>query len=221
MKRRAFLRTAGTAAVVGSAGCLSAFADGSGDDVVLPPQEDQLGDSEDIAYPAYGQRFPDFALPNPLTGETVESNAPDKVTVATAIYATCPAECLILGNQLAGVQHSVNDEGRGDSVRFLAATFDPGRDTEKVLRDYADRMGIDLEAGNWQFLRPEDKEEAKSVVTDQLGIGFQREGDEFIHPSVTFLVNPDGYVERAYRGERPERERLVDDIGKVAEEFSV
>lgn len=220
MKRRAFLRTAGTAAVAASAGCVSAFADGS-DNVVLPPQEDQLGESEDIAYPAYGQSFPDFSLPNPLTGETVESNASEEVTVATAIYATCPAECLILGNQLAGVQHRVNEEGRKDSVRFLAATFDPGRDTAEVLSDYADRMGVDLEAGNWQFLRPEDREEAKSVVTDQLGIGFQREGDEFIHPSVTFLVNPDGYVERAYRGERPDRERMIDDIGTVAEEFGV
>lgn len=220
MKRRAFLQTAGTAAVVASAGCVSAFADGS-DNVVLPPQEDQMGESEDIAYPAYGQRFPEFALPNPLTGETVKSNSSDKVTVATAIYATCPAECLILGNQLAGVQHSVNDEGMRGSVRFLAATFDPGRDTAEALRDYAERMGIDLEAGNWYFLRPEDKGEAEEVVTGELGIGFQREGDEFIHPSVTFLVNPDGYVERAYRGERPERERLIDDIGKVAEEFGL
>ncbi len=220
MKRRAFLRTTATAAVVASAGCVSAFADGS-DEVVLPPQEDQLGESGDIAYPAYGQRFPGFTLPDPLTGETVESvPASDRVTVMTAIYATCPAECLVLGNQLAGVQQSINDRGKKDDTRFLAATFDPERDTAEVLRDYADRMGIDVEAGNWHFLRPEDGGEAEEVVTGELGIGFQREGEEFIHPSVTFLVNPDGYVERAYNGERPEVQRLVGDIEEVTEEYA-
>ena len=220
MKRRAFIRTAGAAAVVTSAGCISASDNGS-ENVALPPQEDQLGESEDISYPAYGQSFPEFTLPNPLTDETVESTVSDKVTVATAIYATCPSECLVIGNQLAGVQQTVNKDGLEDSVRFLATTFDPERDTAEVLRDYAGQMGVDLEAGNWYFLRPEDKEEAKSVVTEKLGIAFQRQGGEFIHPSVTFLVNPDGYVERAYQGERPEIDRLVGDIETVTGEYSV
>jgi protein SCO1/2 len=220
MKRRSFLRTTATASVVASAGCVSAFADGP-DDVVLPPQEDQMGTSEAISYPAYGQRFPEFTLPNPLTGEKVGSRTTDAVTVATAIYATCPNECLVLGNQLAGVQHMLAERGYTDGVRFLAVTFDPERDTAPVLRDYAERMGIDLGAGNWYFLRPEDATEAEAVVTDELGIGFEREGSTFIHPSVTFLVNPDGYVERAYNGERPKRDRVTGDAETVAEEYGV
>ncbi|MDZ7687462.1 MAG: SCO family protein [Halobacteriales archaeon] len=219
MKRREVLRLFGTATVTGVTGCLS--ASGGDGNVVLPPQEDQLGESEDLSYPAYGQRFPEFTLANPLTDGTAVSVDPERVTLATAIYASCPAECLVLGNQLAGVQHSVNDEGHSDSVRFLAVTFDPERDTAPVLRDYADRMGVDLDAGNWQFGRPENPEEAESVVTGELGIGFEREGGEFTHVVLTFLVNPDGYVERAYRGERPEIERLVKDTRTVAEEYDV
>lgn len=218
MQRRSFLSLLGATTVVASTGCLD---DDGAENVVLPPQEDQLGESDALAYPAYGQAFPEFTLPDPLNGETVESVDNDRVTVATAIYATCPAECLVLGNQLAGVQSELDDRGRSDEVRFIAVTFDPERDTEPVLRDYADMMGIDPDVGNWRFLRPEDEEEAEEIVTDRLGIGFEREGDEFIHPAVTFVVNPDGHVERAYQDDRPEIERVVGDIVGVADGYEV
>lgn len=218
MQRRSFLSLLGATTVVTSTGCLD---DDGAENVVLPPQEDQLGESDALAYPAYGQAFPEFTLPDPLNGETVESVDNDRVTIATAIYATCPAECLVLGNQLAGVQSELDDRGRSDEVRFIAVTFDPERDTEPVLRDYADMMGIDPDVGNWRFLRPEDEEEAEEIVTDRLGIGFEREGDEFIHPAVTFVVNPDGYVERAYQDDRPEIERVVGDIVGVADGYEV
>ena len=210
----------GAAGATAATGCISAFGGGN-ENVVLPPQEDQLGDSEDLAYPAYGQEFPEFSLPNPLTDETVESTSGSRVTVATAIYATCPDECIVTGNQLAGVQSALAERGLGDAVRFLVITFDPERDTAEVLRDYGERMGVDLDAGNWEFLRPEGPDEAKQVVTDRLGIAFQREGGEFIHPSVTFLVNPDSYTERAYQGERPAVDRVTSDVETVAGEYSL
>lgn len=220
MERRNFLRMTGAAGATAATGCISALGGGN-ENVVLPPQEDQLGDSEDLAYPAYGQEFPEFSLPNPLTDETIESTSENHVTVATQIYATCPDECIVTGNQLAGVQSAVEERGLSDSVRFLVTTFDPRNDTAEVLRDYGERMGVDLDAGNWEFLRPEGPEEAKRVVTDRLGIAFQREGAEFIHPSVTFLVNPDGYTERAYQGQRPKVDRVTDDAETVAGEFSL
>ncbi|MFP4188067.1 MAG: SCO family protein [Halobacteriales archaeon] len=194
---------------------------GGNENVVLPPQEDQLGDSEDIAYPAYGEEFPEFSLPNPLTDETVESTSDSRVTVATAIYATCPDECVATGNQLAGVQSALDERGLTDAARFLLVTFDPERDTEEVLRDYAERMDVDTDAGNWRFGRPEGPDEAERIVTDRLGIEFQREGGEFIHPSVTFLVNPDGYVERAYQEERPAVDRVSGDVETVADSHSL
>lgn len=220
MKRRRFLRAACAAGAVGATGCVSSLGGGS-ESVVLPPQEDQLGDSEDLAYPAYGQSFPEFSLPNPLTDETVDSVSENHVTVATAIYATCPDQCLVIGNQLAGVQAAVEERGAADGVRFLIITFDPERDTEGVLRDYGERMGADLSAGNWLFMRPEDPEEAERVVTDRLGIAFRRSGGTFTHTTLAFLVNPDGYVERAYQTQRPEVERVAEDAESVAEAYSL
>ncbi|OTF07118.1 SCO family protein, partial [Halorubrum sp. SD612] len=82
-------------------------------------------------------------------------------------------------------------------------------------------------AGNWLYLRPETPERAKAVVEDKLGIGFERTTDsdrlpgyDFTHIVVTMLVNPDGVVERAYRGERVDPERVAADVERVAAAFA-
>lgn len=223
MRRRQLLSgvtALGTAAV---AGCLSQ----SGSSVVLGPPEDKQFDSEKLPYPAYGEAFPGFSLPNPLTGETVDTEAIDETLVVTAFFATCPAECVQLIGQLTGVQHGTIEAGIEDSVQFLAITFDPERDDETAIREYASQMRVDLEAGNWAFLRPATAERAREVVGERLGITFERvgaaestrvEGYDFTHLSLTFLVNPEGYVERAYRTSQPDAQRVLSDVRTVVEQ---
>lgn len=205
-------------------GCLSRF--GGDEDVVLGPPADRQYDSEDLPYPAYGQELPRVSLPDPLTGESIDTDSLDETLVVTAFFASCPAECLQLIGQLAGVQHGSVENGVADDVRFLAITFDPERDDAAALREYAARMRVDADAENWHFLRPPDAEAARRIVGERLGITFDRvaadhsdrtAGYDFRHLSLTFLANPDGYVERAYRTERPDADRVLDDVTTVVE----
>ncbi|WP_324664439.1 SCO family protein [Haloarcula sediminis] len=226
MRRRQLLQgvtASGTAAV---AGCLSRVWNGSGSNVVLDPPADRQFDSDELPYPAHGQALPAFSLPNPLSGETIATGELDETLVVTGFFATCPAECVQLVGQLVGVQHGTIEQDIADSVRFLAITFDPERDDAEALREYATRMDVDRDAGNWEFLRPEDAETAQQVVDEQLGITFERvggekservEGYDFKHLSLTFLVNPDGYVERTYRTEQPDAEQVLTDVQTVVE----
>lgn len=194
--------------------------------MVLEPPADRQYDSEDLPYPAYGQPLPQISLPDPLTGETIDTESLDETLVVTAFFASCPAECLQLIGQLAGVQHGTIENGIDGDVRFLAITFDPERDDATALREYAARMRIDVDAGNWHFLRPPDAEAARRIVGERLGISFDRvaadhservQGYDFRHLSLTFLANPDGYVERAYRTARPDADRVLDDVTTVVE----
>ncbi|ELY44279.1 SCO family protein [Natronorubrum sulfidifaciens] len=224
MHRRDVLATGGALTTALVAGCLTERI--SGDDTaehaVLEPPENELEYGDDFAYPTYGNAFPSFELPDPLA-ETVVDTATieDECFVCTAFYATCPAECIPLMNAMASVQARSLERGISDSVRFLAITFDPERDTPEELSEHADMVGVDLEAGNWHYLRPEDDEEADAVVNEELGIRFQKEGEgpmaEFAHITVTFLVNPDGYVERSYRGEDPDINRISSDLETVVD----
>lgn len=144
----------------------------------------------------------------------------------TGVFTYCPVECGILLRRLVGVQRRVADAGLTDETVFLPITFDPERDDEAALRDNAETIGVDLDAGNWHYLRPESPERAKTVVEDRLGIGFEKTtensriaGYDFTHIVLTLLVNPDGVVERAYRGETIDRDRVVSDIETVVEAF--
>jgi len=173
MKRRALLGGIGTATIGAAAGCTSALGGGP-EGVVLDPQEDQIADSEDLAYPAYGQSLPPFELRDPIAGITIDSEAINRTAIVTGIFTFCPAECGILLRRLVGVQRRVADAGLTDETLFLPITFDPERDDEAALRDNAESIGADLESGNWHYLRPESPERAKAVVEDRLGIGFER-----------------------------------------------
>jgi protein SCO1/2 len=220
MRRRRILRTITAAGAASVAGCLSE----TGSKVVLDSPADRQFDSENLPYPAHGQAFPQFSLPNPLSEETIATEQLDETLLVTGFFATCPAECVQLIGQLVGVQHGVVEEGLTDAVRFLAITFDPERDDAEVLQEYAERMGIDREAGNWEFLRPPDPAAAERIVDEQLGITFERvsksariEGYDFNHLSLTFLVNPGGYVERAYRTSQPDAEQVLADTRTVVQ----
>lgn len=227
MNRRAYLVTTASLAAGATTGCVSALSNSDPSEVVLPAPEDKLTDSADLAYPAYGEEFPAVTLPDPVAETTVHTGEFDRITVATAFFASCPAECGILLNQLAGVQGMVADRGLTDEVVFAAITFDPQRDDAAALRSNAERVGADLSAGNWHYLRPESPEEANEIVAEKLGVRFERttesdrlSGYDFTHIVVTWLVNPDGVVERSYRGENLDRTRVIEDIEALQENYT-
>jgi len=226
MQRRTYL-TASVGVAAASAGCLgSVLGGGGGNETVLDSQADQQHDSSALPYPAYGEPLPAFEVPDPLAGETVASDDVDGTLVVTAFFASCPVECVRLIGQLAGVQQGTVDRGIDDEVTFLAVTFDPERDDAEALREYGHRMNVDMEAGNWRFLRPESVERADAVVNEKLGVNFDRigageserlPGYDFRHLSLTFLRNPSGTVERAYRTDRPDHQRVLSDVETVVE----
>lgn len=221
MHRREYLGTLAVGAVGATAGCLGGLFDDGPETVVLGEPSDQKAESSDLPYPAYGEEFPDFSLPKAFTDETFDSAAVEVPALYTAFYAFCPAECRLLMNAMASIQGGLDSEGLRESVQMVAITFDPERDTPEELEANAEEYSIEHTHESWQYLRPEDDDQAKAVVDDQLGVTFEKVGVEsemdyeFRHMTLTFLVNPDGVVERVYRTDSPEVERVVDNFETV------
>jgi protein SCO1/2 len=222
MNRRTFLAggaALGTAAV---AGCLGAVGLGDRNPNVVLGKPDRTADvsSEDLPYPAWGQRVPDVTLPAPLAGESITLREVDRPFLTTFFFTNCMTTCPVLLSALREVQiHSV-EEGYADSVAFYPITFDPARDDRAALRAELDQFNVDTSVGNWQFLRPENEARAKQVLTDQFGFTYQRQPvedgpDMFVHLGLVLLVNSDGYVERAYRGQQPDEQQLIADLRRV------
>ncbi|KAB1188691.1 MULTISPECIES: SCO family protein [Haloferax] len=221
MQRRTYLRAVGTGAAVGLAGCLG----GSGNPNVSLSKPDRENDisSEDLPYPAWGQQVPDVTLTDPIRGTEVAVRDIDTPHFHTFFFTNCMTVCPVLISALREVQiHSVT-EGYANEVSFYPITFDPARDDTAAFQKEADQMNVDMDVGNWHFLRTADEAEAKSVVEDQFGVFFEKnEPNEdgnymFTHLGLVMLVNGDGYVERTYRGNQPDEQTLIDDLTALRE----
>ncbi|MFB6252899.1 MAG: SCO family protein [Halobellus sp.] len=218
MQRRTYLRGVAATGVFGTAGCL-----GVGDtnpDVVLR-EPDREFTSEELPYPAWGQRVPDVTLPVAIDGGEVTVRDVETPTLLTFFYSHCNTVCPVLIQTMRSVQARAIEDGYESEVTFLPTTFDPRRDDAERLRTYGKKMNVAFGAGNWHFLRPGSKARAKSIVQTQFGVNFQRTHPEemetymFAHSALTFLVNGDGYVERAYRTKQPQAEQIIDDLATV------
>jgi protein SCO1/2 len=224
MNRRSYLQTVATAGAAATAGCLGVLGDSGAEGTVLGPPEVDLGEA---VHPSYGDEMPEFTVPDPIAGEevSVAEFEGERALLWTAFYTNCPdGVCPALILRLRRAQEVVTEEGYGDSTAFLALTFDPERDTADVLGEYADRQGVDLDAGNWHFLRPESYERGQELLDEQFGLVVEKTpADEyenleyrFPHYGLILLVNERGIVERAYpNGPTVDIETLVDDFTRV------
>ncbi|MFB6161113.1 MAG: SCO family protein [Haloferacaceae archaeon] len=218
MERRTYLRGAATLGAAGVAGCLG-LTDANPD--VALDEPDRQFESSDVPYPAWGERLPDVTLPAPVEDREVSLRDVEKPRLLTFFYSYCNTVCPVLISTMRNVQTHALNNGYGDGVEFLPVTFDPERDDAERLAEYASKMNVDADAGNWHFLRPQSPDRAKRVVTDEFGVAFERTHPEdmerymFTHSALTVLANADGYVERAYATKSPDAERIVADLETV------
>lgn len=242
MQRRRYLRGIGALGVAGVAGCLGSSKSDSHPNVTLG-EPDRSFESSDVNYLAWGQQIPDETLPAPLEDRTISISDIEKPRLFTFFYSHCQTVCPVLISTMRNVQTHALNNGYADQVAFLPITFDPARDTADRLRTYAKKMNVDAAAEDWHFLRPESKARVKTVVNDEFGLSVTKKPSGtttpsgtatpsgttdtnsttasgtgkymFIHTALTLLVNPDGYVERAYRTKTPKADTIISDLKTV------
>jgi len=228
VNRRTYLHavaaTGSATSVVATAGCLDVLGDSGPEGTVLDPPEIDLSEA---SHPSYGDEMPELTVPDPITGERVSTAdfEGERALLWTSFYTNCPdGVCPALILRLRRTQEVAAEEGYGDGAAFLALTFDPERDTADVLREYAGQQGIDLDAGNWHFLRPERYEAGKELLEEEFGLIIEKEpADEngnleyrFPHYGLILLANDRGIVERAYpNGPSVDVETVVNDFTRV------
>jgi len=234
MDRRTYLGTVGIAGLTSVSGCLGGTigggesGNGSSDsgtpDTILEPPEVDLSES---SHPTYGDELPTLSLPDPLIDETISTDQfeGERAVLMTFVYTNCPdGMCPALTLRLRRTQEAAAENGFSDDVALLEMTFDPERDTESKLRTFAEQQGVDAEADNWHFLRPETYDEAKTIMTEDIGLPFKKtdapEYDNleymFPHYNLILLANKRGIVERAYpNGAAIDPSKVVDDVETV------
>lgn len=195
MDRRTYLRTAGVGGLAAAAGCLDGLFESRADGAVLSPPDQSRGEP---THPTYGDPVPSFSVEDPFAEATV-SDADfegERAYLMTFVFSECPTgDCPAMLNLLWAAREDAAQEGYGDDAAFLAITFDPETDTRETLQEEADLVGIDPDADNWHFLRPETNDEAYEVVAEDFGVPVHLEDDHHEHHG------PDGDDDHAADGD--------------------
>jgi protein SCO1 len=167
------------------------------------------------------RHLPDFALTNQL-GKTISlSSLRGEVWLANIIFTRCPGPCAKMTRQFAEIQAALPKD---KPVQLITLTADPEYDTSFVLKNYAERFGVD--SANWHFLTG-PKKEIYRLALNGLMLAVQEktpdeklsEDDLFIHSTLFVLVDKRGNVRSFYEStDEGVNERIMGDVKQLLRE---
>jgi len=134
-----------------------------------------------------------------------------KIYVADFFFTSCPTICPTMKTQMLRIYRRFQDES---DFALLSHTIDPKHDTVAVLKDYAERLGIES-GGLWHFVTGDQGEIYRLGQSDYMvtaGADSNAPGG-FIHSGAFLLVDQQKQIRGVYDGTMPEDvDKLMEDI---------
>jgi len=161
-----------------------------------------------------GDRVPDTVLIDHLGRRRRLHEETTRALVLTFVYTRCPFQnfCPLMDQRFRMLQDAIAaDPSLSRRARLLSVTLDLPYDTSAVLKQHADRIGVN--DGIWLFAAPED-----GTLAARFGVAANRDdqgGQAIVHRLITVVIEPGGVVARILRGGewRPQQ---VTDLLRVA-----
>lgn len=172
--------------------------------------ERYVDDNQDTVY----HSIADFAFLN-QEGDTIrKEDMAGKIYVADFFFTTCPTICPIMKKEMLRVYEQFKEE---PNFRILSHSIDPTHDTQAVLKDYAEKLGVP-NATTWNFLTGDQEKIFEIGQTSYLTttMADELEPGGFLHSGAFLLVDQQGRIRGVYDGTKTEQvDRLLADIPKL------
>jgi protein SCO1/2 len=184
-------------------------ADVSGE---LPILGERYVEGGDTVY----HRIADFAFVNQVGDTITNDEVAGKVYVADFFFTSCPTICPIMKKEMLRVYEQFHDN---PNFKILSHSIDPTYDTQPVLEDYAEKLGIE-DASTWNFLTGDQEKIFEIAQTSYIttAMSDQDEPGGFVHTGAFLLVDGNGRIRGAYDGTKKDQvDRLIADIPKILE----
>jgi protein SCO1/2 len=172
--------------------------------------ERYVDDNQDTVY----HSIADFAFVNQI-GDTIrKEDMAGKIYVADFFFTTCPTICPVMKKEMLRVYEQFKGE---PNFRILSHSIDPTHDTQAVLKDYAEKLGVP-DAATWNFLTGDQEKIFEigqtSYMTTTMADDIEPGG--FLHSGAFLLVDQQGRIRGVYDGTKTEQvDRLLADIPKL------
>jgi len=153
--------------------------------------------------------IPDFTLTNQLGKQVSLHDVPKQIVVVDFFFTHCPSFCPTLTRNMHLLQgmFRTNDT----IVQFISFSVDPERDSVPVLKDYADRYGV--QHNNWWMLTG-NKDTIYTLAERDFKVAAEDSGHQnFVHTDRMVLLDKDRYIRGYYNGQDTvDMTRLANDI---------
>lgn len=160
--------------------------------------------------------FPDVELTNYDGSNFYFKDLKGKVLVVSYIYTNCPDICHMISKKLNKFKSEM-DPRTLDDVTFVSVSFDPTRDTPKVLSEHLEKMDLDLE--NWYFVtgRRDRVYETLAVAGIDPMLDSMEDPDTYTmnHRDRISIVDKNGQIRKHYKGTGFDHRELKDDIKEL------
>ena len=172
--------------------------------------ERYVDDNQDTVY----HSIADFAFVNQV-GDTIrKEDMAGKIYVADFFFTTCPTICPVMKKEMLRVYEQFKGE---PNFRILSHSIDPTHDTQAVLKDYSEKLGVP-DATTWNFLTGDQEKIFEIGQTSYLTttMADDMEPGGFLHSGAFLLVDQQGRIRGVYDGTKTEQvDRLLADIPKL------
>lgn len=184
-----------------------------------------LNDAQSSASPATAGSSPKISphsFLNLLDMDLVDQNARpfqpasliDQVVLFNFIFTGCGSVCPLQTRTLAQVMKELPEDVRSQ-VRFVSVSIDPANDTPEKLRQFAKAMDADREG--WSFLTGDPRQIEQLAGRLRLfDESASPESKPEMHRTSLWLVDKQGRMLQRYRGDPPDKERLVRELTQVS-----
>lgn len=160
----------------------------------------------DTVYPTIGP----FKFVNQY-GDSISNKSLDgDIYVADFFFTSCPSICPIMHRNMLAVYNEFKNTG---NFKIISHTIDPKYDSVKVLKKYADKLGI---TGNtWWFLQG-TKEETYAIADKSYLVAVKEDKGTpggYIHSGYFVLIDKQKHIRGVYDGTNTDTvKKMISDI---------
>jgi protein SCO1/2 len=156
------------------------------------------------------QTIPPFKFINQYADSIGDKNLDGKIYVADFFFTSCPSICPIMQRNMLNVYNAFKSD---PEIKILSFTIDPKYDSVKVLKKYADKLGV---SGNsWWFLQG-NKDTTYKIAQNNFLVAVNQDSTVpggYVHQGYFVLVDKEKRVRGAYDGTNPQQVgQLITDI---------
>ena len=178
-------------------------------------KEPPAASSAAMHMPAAGEDVPDFVFTSQSRKRISIKQYRGKVLLVTFIYTRCPFPdfCPRMSGNFAEIYNQMATNPSLAKTHLLSISFDPERDTPKVLRDYGFSVARTHEASlfsRWEFAAPSATDLPK--IADFFALTVKPEGGLITHNLSTAVISPDGKIAKWYHGSEWQVSDLIKDV---------